>query len=111
MAEAQRLKEETDEAIAAYEQSLADAKNKAHGIAQEARDKSKAEADKAMEKVEADLAGKLEKAEEKIATIRKTAMAEVDQIASDTTEAVIKTLIGGRLAKEEIKGALKSVVE
>ena len=111
MAEAQRLKEETDEAVAAYEQSLSDARGKAHGIAQAAREKSKAESDKEMAKVEASLAGKLEKAEEKISKIRNAAMAEVDEIASDTTETVVKTLIGGRVAKAEIKKALQSVVE
>ncbi|MEP1881060.1 MAG: ATP F0F1 synthase subunit B, partial [Roseibium sp.] len=33
LAEANRLKQETDAAIAAYEQALAEARNKAHGIA------------------------------------------------------------------------------
>lgn len=111
MAEAQRLKEETDEAIAAYEQSLADARSKAHGIAQTAREKSKSASDKAMAKVEEALAVKLEKAEQKISEIRTTAMAEVNDIAGDTTEAVIKTLIGGRTTKAEIKKALQSVAE
>ena len=43
--EANRLKTESDEAIAAYEQELADAKSRAHGIAQEARDATRAELD------------------------------------------------------------------
>lgn len=111
MAEAQRLKEETDEAIAAYEQSLADARGKAHGIAQTAREKSKTESDQAMAKIEAGLAEKLEKAEEQISAIRATAMAEVNDIASDATEAVVKSFIGGRLTKADIKKALESVVE
>ena len=111
MAEAQRLKEETDEAIAAYEQSLSDARGKAHGIAQAAREKSKAASDKAMAKVEADVATKLEKAEEQISAIRATAMSEVNDIASDAAETVVKTLIGGRVTKTEIKKALQSVVE
>ena len=42
IAEAQRLKEDTDEAIASYEQALGDARSKAQGIAQTARDKAKA---------------------------------------------------------------------
>jgi len=111
MAEAERLKEETDKAIAVYEQSLADARNKAHAIAQTARDKSKAESDQAIARVEADLAKKLEKAEQEINAIRVEAMASVNDIAAEATEAIVKTLIGGRVAKAEIKKALESAVE
>ncbi len=111
MAEAQRLKEETDEAIASYEQALSEAKNKAHTIALTAREKAKTEADDAMAKVENDLAKKLEEAEEKISTIRSGALTKVDEIASETTEVIIKTLIGGRIAKADIANALQNVSE
>ena len=43
--EANRLKQESDEAFAAYEQEMAEARGKAHAIAQDARDAAKAEAD------------------------------------------------------------------
>lgn len=109
MAEAQRLKEETDAAIADYEQALADAKSKAHGIAQEARDKAKAETDTAIAKVEGEMNDKIGAAEEQIAAMRDTAMAEVNTIASETTEAIVKALIGGRIAKGDIKKAIESV--
>ncbi|MEM8840002.1 MAG: F0F1 ATP synthase subunit B [Pseudomonadota bacterium] len=111
LAEAQRLKEETDDAIAAYEQALADARSKAHGIAQTARDEAKAESDEAMAKVEADLKVKLEAAETQISGIREQAMGEVDEIATETTEAIVKALIGGRVAKGDIKKALSGVGE
>ena len=42
---AQSLKNDTDKAIAAYEQALAEARAKAHAIAQETRDKLNAEVD------------------------------------------------------------------
>ena len=42
LAEAGRLKEESDAAIAAYEQALAEARQNAHAIAQKARDAAKA---------------------------------------------------------------------
>lgn len=111
LAEAQRHKEDADEAIATYEQALADARAKAHGIAQAARDKAKAESEEAMAKVEAELAAKLDSSEAQIAEIRTKAMMEVNDIASDTTEAIVKTLIGGRIAKADIKKALDSVTE
>ena len=40
LAEAEKLKRETDEAIAAYEQALGEARQNAYGIAQAARDKA-----------------------------------------------------------------------
>lgn len=104
--EANRLKEESDAALAAYEQELADAKARAHTIAQEARDKAKADLDAKRVKVEADLASKIADAESRIADIKKSAMGEVDTIAADTTEALIKELIGGKVTKAEVKSAV-----
>lgn len=111
IAEAQRLKEDTDEAIASYEQALGDARSKAQGIAQTGRDKAKAETDSAVAKVEANLAEKMDAAEKTIAGIRDKAMAEVDDIAGDTTQAIVKALIGGSVTKAEVTKALKSATE
>lgn len=107
--EAQRLKEETDVAIASYEQALSEARSKAHGIAKTAQDEAKAEADSAIAAMEEKLGKELEAAEARISEIRTKAMAEVDDIAGDTTEAIVKALIGGKVAKGDITKALKDV--
>ena len=104
--EAQRLKAEADAAHAAYEHELAEAKRNAHSIASDATDKAKQEAAEAREKVEADLAEKLSEAEARIAKIKEAAMSEVGTIAGDTTEEIIKQLIGGKLTKAEITKAI-----
>ncbi len=104
--EANRLKDESDAAIAAYEQELAEAKSRAHAIAQESRDTAKAELDARQAAVEAELADKISAAEERIAKIKAEAMAEVDGIAADTTEAMVKQLLGGRWTKGEINAAV-----
>ena len=104
--EAHRLKEESDAALAAYEQELAEARNKAHGIAQEARDRAKAEADAERSSVERELSAKLEEAEQQIATIKQSAMAEVGVIAEDTTATLVNELLGGELSKAEIATAI-----
>lgn len=106
--EANRLKEESDAALAAYEQELAEAKSRAHGIAQEARDKAKAELENQRSAVEAELAGKVAAAEERIAGIKATAMGEVGTIANDTAAAIIGQLIGGKVTKAEIQAAVTS---
>lgn len=105
--EANRLKGESDEAFAAYEQEMAEARGKAHAIAQDARDKAKAEADAKRQKVEAKLSDKLAEAEKKIAGIKQAALAEVGTIAEDTATIMVKELLGGRLTKAEVSAAIK----
>ncbi len=106
LSEAQRLKEESDAAIAAYEHELAQASANAHKIGQEAREQAKREADAEREKTEAELAGRLEEAEKRIADIKAQAMAQVGEIASDTATAIVGELLGGRISKAEVTRAV-----
>ena len=88
LAEANRLKDETDAAIAAYEQALADARSKAHSIAEETRSKLKAEQEARREKAESELAEKLSAAETHISSIKTEALSQIGDIAGDTTTAL-----------------------
>jgi len=108
LVEAQRLKEETDASIAAYEQELTEARNEAHAIAGEANEKARVAADAERGKIEAELAENLAEAETRIAKIRDTAMAEVETIAGDTAQAIVSQLIGGKITKAEIAKAISS---
>lgn len=107
--QAARMKEETDAAIAAYEQELADARAKAHEIAQAARDAAKADADAERGEIEKELEKKLADAETHIASIKNAALKEVGSIAEDTATAIVSELIGGRTAKSDISAAVKAV--
>ncbi|MBL4875613.1 MAG: F0F1 ATP synthase subunit B [Cohaesibacteraceae bacterium] len=109
LAEAERLKSDTDQAIASYEQALSEARKKAIGIGSASREKVKGEIEAERAKVEADANAKLAKAETNIAQVKAQAMGELDEIAHDTTEALVKELIGGRVAKKEIADALATV--
>lgn len=106
LAEAERLKRETDEAIASYEQALAEARNNAHGIARSTREKLEAEVESKRAAAEDGLKAKLEKAEAEISQIKQSAMAGVDEIASEAAELVVKQLIGGRVTKKELSDAV-----
>lgn len=110
LAEAGRLKEETDAAIAAYEQALATARQNAHSIAQAARDEAKAKADAERGRIEADLQGKLDAAEARIAEVKVRALAEVDAIARDATETMVEVLLGPRVTQSEVAGAVQSAL-
>ena len=61
---------ETDEAIAAYEKALADARARAQAIAGETRDKLAAEADERRKTLEGELNAKLAEAEKTIAATK-----------------------------------------
>lgn len=106
LAKAQDLSDETNAAIAAYEQELATAKGNANEIAQKARDKAKAEAEAERTKVDDDLNAKLVEAEKRIADIRTKAMGEVNTIAEDTTAEIIGRLIGGKVTKADLAKAI-----
>lgn len=110
LAAAGRLKDETDAAIAAYEQALAEARQDAHAIAQQARDKSKAEIDADRASIEAELQGKLDAAEARIAEVKAQALSDVDAIAKDATEAMVEVLVGGEVAKSDVSNAVEAAM-
>jgi len=109
--EANRLKEEADQAFATYEQELADAKGRAHAIAQSARDAAKADADAERAKVEEDMTARIDKAEADIAAVKTEALAGVDAIASDTAAAIVTQLVGGKVTKASLTAAVKAAGE
>jgi F-type H+-transporting ATPase subunit b len=108
LGEAERLRGETDAAIAAYEQSLADARRNAGAIAAETRDKVTRELDGKRHAIEAELAAKLTEAETRIADIKSKALAEVDGIATETTEAIVGALVGAS-SRDEAAAAVGAV--
>jgi F-type H+-transporting ATPase subunit b len=111
LAEAEKLKQETDEAIATYEQALGEARKNAHGIAHTARDKAKAKIDADRNRIEADLGDKIKVAEAEIATVTAAALADVDTIARDATEALVEELVGGGASKAEIAAAVAAATK
>jgi len=108
--EAARFRAQTDDAIAAYEASLATAKAKASGIAQETRDALSAETDKERDKVEAMLNEKAKQAELRIAKTKKQAVANIKEVAADTAQAVVQKLIGAKVTKKSASASVTSVM-
>lgn len=105
--EASRLKDQSDAAIAAYEQELAAARKKAGDIAQGARDKAKAEAEAERATTEAALSARMAEAEVSIASIKAKALGEVDAIAEETATGIVKHLLGGVVSKAEVSAAIR----
>lgn len=112
LAEAERLKAQSDAAVAAYEKALADARARAQTIANETRATQQAQADASRKTLEDGLNAKLADAEKSIAATKQAAMANVRAIAEDAARAIIERLIGSapsdKAVAEAVADALKS---
>jgi F-type H+-transporting ATPase subunit b len=111
LADANKLKVSADEAMAAYEKSLAEARNRAQTIATETRDKLHAESEKARKALEEQLNVKLAQAEKTIAATKTQAMSNVRTIAIDTAGAIVARLIGTAPADSAVTGAVDAVLK
>ena len=109
LAAAHRFKERSEAANAAYLKSLADARARAQGIANETRERQAAEAEATNKRLEAQLHDKLAAAERSIAATRTAAMANVGSIAAETASAIVERLIGTAPADHEVAAALAAV--
>jgi F-type H+-transporting ATPase subunit b len=111
IAEAGRLKEQSDAAVVAYEKALADARGRAQTIANETREKQAAAADAARKKIEDQLNIKLAEAEKAIAATKQAAMANVRAIAEDAAAAIVERLIGSAPSKKAVAAAVAGVLK
>ncbi len=107
--EAQRLKDESDAALAAYEHELAEARASAQQIVNKTNESMRAEAGEERAKLEAKLAVQLGQAEERIAAIRNRALGEVDRIASETVGTIVHELVGIDAGQGEIANAVAAI--
>jgi len=108
---AQRLREESDAELAAYEKALADARGRAQTIANETREKLNAEAERTRKVLEGELNAKLEEAEKIISATKQAALVNVRGIAIDATAAIVERLIGSLPPGKAVETAVDSVLK
>ncbi len=111
LAEANKLKDQSDAALAAYEKSLADARARAQALAGETRDRLNAEAEKSRKALEAQLDIKLVEAEKTIAATKTSAMTNVRGIAVDTATAIVQQLIGTAPSASAVEAAVADALK
>jgi F-type H+-transporting ATPase subunit b len=111
IAEANALKEQSDAALAAYEKALADARGRAQALANETRDKLNAEAEQTRKVLEGNLNTKLVEAEKTIAATKKSAMANIEAVATDTAIAIVERLIGTAPSAQTAQNAVAEVLK
>jgi F-type H+-transporting ATPase subunit b len=111
IAAANRFKEQSDAAHAAYEKALADARGRAQSIANATREQQAAAADATNKRLEAQLHERIAAAEQSIAASRTSAMSNVGGIASDTAAAIVERLIGHATAAHEVAAAVSETMK
>jgi F-type H+-transporting ATPase subunit b len=111
LATAQKLKDDSDAALKAYESELAAARSRAQAIGAETREKLNAASDAERKTLEERLTHKLADAEKTIAATREAAMSNVRNIAADAAAAIVQRLAGivpdGKSVDSAVDASLK----
>ena len=111
IAAAGALKKQSDDAVAAYEKALADARGRAQAIANETREKQAAAADAARKKIEDELNAKMAEADKAIAAAKEAAMANVRSVAEEAAAAIVQRLIGTTPGEKAVAAAVADVLK
>jgi F-type H+-transporting ATPase subunit b len=111
LADAQKLKDQSDSALKAYENELAAARSRAQAIGAETREKLNAASEAERKTLEDQLSVKLAEAEKTIASTREAAMGNVRGIAADAAAAIVQQLTGvlpdGKSVDSAVAASLK----
>jgi F-type H+-transporting ATPase subunit b len=112
LAQAQRLKEESDAAVAAYEKALAQARGRAQALVNESRQRQAAQAEARRKELETALNARIAEAERAISEVKAAAMANVRGIAVDAAAAIVERLIGRTpVSREAVVSAVAEVLK
>ena len=107
-----RLKEQSDAALKAYEKSLADARGRAQALGQrDPRQAQRRGRSRPASSWRAELNAKLAEAEKTIAATKTAAMANVHGIAVDTASAIVQRLIGTAPSGSAVEAAVADVLK
>ena len=105
IAAAEELKLKAQEAEAAYEKALAEARAEANRIAQETRARVQAELDAELAKADAQIRARTAESEAAIAEIRASAVDSVRTVATDVAQDIVAAM-GGTADEAEIRAAV-----
>ncbi len=103
---ASRMQREAEEAERTYERVLADAKAKAHNVAESTRTSINAEIEAEIEAADAEAMVQAEKSEAHISKIRKAALSNIDTIATDVASDIVKKFTGKAPTAAQLKKIL-----
>jgi len=103
---ASRMQKEAEEAEKAYDRALADAKAKAHNVAETTRQSVDAEIKVEMDAADLEASKASDAAETRIRGVRAKALANIEAVAADAAQATVEALTGKKPTLAAVKKVL-----
>jgi len=110
LAEAAKLRDATEAALASYEQALAAARSRAQGIARTAREEMNGEIEKQRAQIDAQINSRMGDAEQRITTLKEAAVGHISEIATETAEALVARFTGKPASRAELMSTVNEVL-
>ncbi|AFK54619.1 H+transporting two-sector ATPase subunit B/B' [Tistrella mobilis] len=107
---AEALKREAEEARAAYEAALANARAEAQKLLEQAGEQAQAEAQRQLDALDERLAAKVREAEAAVAAAKADAMADLASLATETAEAATAKLAGAPVDGTAVRSAVDAAL-
>lgn len=104
---ASRMQAKAEEAEKAYNQKLADARAKAHNVAETTRQSVNDELSKEASAADEDMSKHAVAAEERINALRQKALANVEAVASETAAEILEHLTGKKATAAQLRAVMK----
>ena len=108
LAEAESAKGRAEAALKAYEDALAEARTRAHGVLAETQAKLAAEAEALRAELDADLAARAAEAEARIQETRAQALASLRDVAGEVARAATERLVGTAPSEAAARAAVEA---
>lgn len=108
LAQAERLKQEAEAALVAYEEALSKARTEAHGVLAETQARLGAEAARLREDLDAELGAKSADAEARIRQARERALASLRDVAGEVARAATERLVGTAPSEAAARAAVEA---
>jgi F-type H+-transporting ATPase subunit b len=105
---AEEFRRKAEEAQAAYDRALAEARSKAQAIAAETRAEIQKEVEAEMAKADEEISARAAESERRIREIRESALASVEEVATETAGAVVETLMPDLADRKAVARAVKA---
>lgn len=103
---AAHLRQQAEDTIAQYDETLAEARNQAQILMNETREIIASETNKQLQLLHTRLNEKLEQAEQKIEQEKHEALKDVAKIATDVASSLSEKLMGEKVSAPKIKAAI-----
>lgn len=109
LAQAEAAKSRAEATSAAYEASLAEARNAALKVTVEAKATTSRETAERLKAVDTEIGGRITEASTRIETARVAALAKLDHVAAEATADIVERLTGRRPTPGEAGAAIAAV--